>query len=98
MDGSRSGGGVTQPDGTGELGMRRSHECRHLFVPHRNVLQVLLGALERDIQTADTVTRIAVDASNAPFLHAMPYKIAHIHRHGYSGVLARADKASTVHL
>jgi hypothetical protein len=49
----------------GELGVRNRHEGGHFFVPNLDELDVA-GLLKRADHAVDAVTRITVDAANAP--------------------------------
>ena len=66
MDRAWPGSRVAQADLAGELGMRRRHEGRHLFVTDLNVLHLLLGFFQRDVESADAVSGISVNASSIP--------------------------------
>ena len=82
MDRARPGGRVAETNLASELGVRRRHERRHLLMANLDVLQLPLGFLERDIQAADTIAGIAVDALDAPFAHTSPNELADVLCHG----------------
>ena len=76
MDRTRPGGGETNSDFAGELGVRAGHERRHLFVAHLNVVDRVAGAINRADDPIDPVTRVAVDALQSPFGDQFHQKIA----------------------
>ena len=89
MDRARSGGGVAQADLSGELRMRRSHEGRHLLVPDLNVLHFLFGLFQCDVEAADAVSGISVNALQSPFGQSMPNEFAYVHGSFRSGTGCR---------
>jgi len=85
MDRAGAGGGVAKPDLAGELGMRGGHEGCHLLMPHLHIVHKLLGIFERDVEAADAVAWIAIDAVQTPFRQALPDKFRNVH--GYSLII-----------
>ena len=82
MDGAGAGGRVAEPDAAGKFRMRAGHEGRHLLMADLNVFHVRLRLLQRHVQPADAVAGIAEYPLEAPFLKALPDKLADIHGHG----------------
>ena len=79
MDRTWTRGRVAKSDPTGELGMGRCHEGRHLLVANLHILHLVLGFLERHVETADTVAGIAVDPRQVPLDEALPDEFAYVH-------------------
>ena len=46
---------------------------------HLHVLQLVLRFLQGDVQAADAVAGLAVDALDPPFTHALPNELTDIH-------------------
>jgi hypothetical protein len=74
MDGPGPGGGETDPDLTGELGMPPGHERRHLLVAHLDELRIALGAIQRTHDPVDAVAGVSEDPMNAPSPKALSRK------------------------
>ena len=81
VDRTRPRSGIAEPDLTGELGMTRGHEGRHLFVANLDVLEAVLNLLQRHIETTNTIAGVAVDALDSPLLQALPYEVADVDAH-----------------
>ena len=82
VDRAWAGGRIAEPDLSGELRMRAGHEGRHFLVADLDVFHARQRLLQRHVQSADTVAGIAEYALEAPFLKALPDKLADIHGHG----------------
>ncbi len=81
VDCPRSRGRVAQPDLAGELGVRRRHEGGHLLVADLDVRHAGLRPLQRKIEAADAVARIAEHPLQAPLVEAVPDEVADGHAH-----------------
>jgi hypothetical protein len=82
VDRTRPRSGIAESDLTGELGVGRGHEGRHLLVANLDVLEAVLNLLQRHVETTDTIAGVAVDALDSPLLQALPYEVADVDAHG----------------
>ena len=60
---------------SGELGVRASHEGRHLLVPDLDEIDRFLRPIQSAEDAVDPVPGIAVDAMNAPGLQAFDEEV-----------------------
>ena len=81
MDRAWTRGRVTEARLAGELRVRGGHEGRHLLMAHLNIIHEALGFLERYVEAANTIARIAVDARQSPLCEAIPNKLRDVLRH-----------------
>ena len=52
-------------------------------MPHLDVMHLVLGFFERDVETPLRRHGVAVDARKPPIDKALPYELADIHAHNY---------------
>jgi len=93
---ARPAGRKADAEFAGEFGMRRGHECGHLFVPHLDEFDsgaVLLRPLERAEHAVDAVAGIAVDSADAPAFEPLDEKVAGHPRHIRSSAFRVARRA-----
>ena len=81
MNGTGTGGCEAKTGLPGEFRVRRCHEGRHFLVADLYVFHKSFGLFQGYIETADTVTRIAIDAFKAPFRQTLPDEFADVHAH-----------------
>ncbi len=88
MDGPRPGGGETDTDLAGELGVGARHEGRELLVAGLDEADLVLALGEGAHDPVDPVAGIAVDALDAPIDEALDEVIGDGSAHG--SVLGRS--------
>ena len=81
MNRAGAGGGQTNTDFAGELGMPAGHECSHFLMPHLHVIHRVAGAVDRTDDAVNAVAGISVNATNAPLADSFDQKIACRLRH-----------------
>src|SRR4051812_45372142 len=79
MDRTWAGGGIAKTHFSGEFGVSRGHKGCHLLMADLHVFHPVLGLLERDIQTSDSIPRIPVDPLQTPLGQALPNILADVH-------------------
>lgn len=75
MNSAGPGRCITQTDFAGELGVGGRHEGGHFLMPHLDIFHRVLGTLQRKVEAADTIARIAVNSLEAPLMQTMPYEL-----------------------
>src|SRR5689334_3299524 len=81
MDRPRARGGETDTDLAGEFSVGTGHEGRKLFVARLNEIDLAFAAAECAHDAVDTVARVTVHASHAPFCEAVKKKDPYGSRH-----------------
>jgi len=79
MDRAGARCGVAKSDLASELGVRRRHEGRHLFMANLDVLHPVLCALQGHIKATDAISGISINPAQTPFRQTLPNEFADIH-------------------
>ena len=90
MDRSGTGGRHADPDLAGELGVCAGREGRDFLVAGLDELDLVLKLVKRSEQPVYPVTRVAIDAGDAPLLEALEHERSDGLRHGSLLALAGA--------